>query len=51
MTSLLTAFPDAHQVDDELIAEGDTVVERYTVRGTRQGAFLGTAASANERSK
>ena len=27
--------------DDELIAEGDKVVERYTVRGTHQGAFLG----------
>lgn len=41
MTALWTAFPDAQQVNDELIAEGDKVVERYTVRGTHQGAFLG----------
>jgi steroid delta-isomerase-like uncharacterized protein len=41
MMAFWTAFPDAHQVNDELIAEGDKVVERYTVRGTHQGAFLG----------
>jgi steroid delta-isomerase-like uncharacterized protein len=38
---LLTAFPD-HQVTVEyMIAEGDKVVARLTVRGTHQGAFLG----------
>ena len=41
LTALWTAFPDAHQVNEELIAEEDKVVERYTVRGTHQGAFLG----------
>jgi steroid delta-isomerase-like uncharacterized protein len=41
MTALWTAFPDAHLVNDDLIAEGDQVVERYTVRGTHQGAFMG----------
>jgi steroid delta-isomerase-like uncharacterized protein len=41
MMALWTAFPDARQVNDELIAEGDKVVERYTVRGTHRGAFLG----------
>jgi steroid delta-isomerase-like uncharacterized protein len=41
LTALWTAFPDAQQVNDELIAEGDKVVERYTVRGTHRGAFLG----------
>jgi steroid delta-isomerase-like uncharacterized protein len=41
MTALWTAFPDAHQVNDELIAEGDQVVERYTVHGTHRGEFMG----------
>ena len=38
----LTAFPDAKVTPDELIAAGDRVVARSAVRGTHQGAFLGT---------
>ena len=32
-----TAFPDLHVTVEEVIAEGDRVVTRYTVRGTHQG--------------
>jgi predicted ester cyclase len=38
-----TAFPDYHVTIEDLIAEGDKVVVRYTARGTHRGVFLGTA--------
>ena len=40
-TPFLTAFPDHHTVIEDLIAEGDKVVSRYTFRGTHQGDFMG----------
>jgi steroid delta-isomerase-like uncharacterized protein len=33
----LTAFPDAQVSVEDMIAEGDKVVTRYTIRGTHQG--------------
>jgi steroid delta-isomerase-like uncharacterized protein len=36
----LAAFPDLHVTIDELIAEGDTVMARWTQRGTHRGPFL-----------
>jgi steroid delta-isomerase-like uncharacterized protein len=39
------AFPDAELVVHDLIAEGDRVVERWTIRGTHQGEFMGIAAT------
>jgi steroid delta-isomerase-like uncharacterized protein len=39
--NLLTAFPDMQLIQEELIAEGDRVVERWTIRGTHQGTFMG----------
>jgi len=35
------AFPDVHFATDELIAEGDAVVQRYTMRGTSEGSLMG----------
>ncbi|MCA1844922.1 MAG: ester cyclase, partial [Actinobacteria bacterium] len=35
--SLLESFPDLHITTHELIAEGDVVVQSYTVRGTHRG--------------
>ena len=35
------AFPDLHFTIEDIIAEGDTVVVRYTTRGTHQGTFMG----------
>ena len=36
-----TAFPDFHNTIEDLIAEGDKVVVRFTTRGTHQGTFMG----------
>jgi steroid delta-isomerase-like uncharacterized protein len=41
------AFPDIHFEIEELVAEGDTVVARWTLTGTQQGPFLGVPASGN----
>src|SRR5437763_2855473 len=40
-TTLFTAFPDLHYTLEDLIAEGDKVVHRFTSRGTHQGDFMG----------
>ncbi len=34
-----TAFPDLNATVEDVIAEGDRVVTRYTVRGTHQGGI------------
>jgi steroid delta-isomerase-like uncharacterized protein len=39
------AFPDIHWVPEEMVAEGDTVVTRFTWSGTHRGAFLGVPAT------
>jgi steroid delta-isomerase-like uncharacterized protein len=36
-----TAFPDVHMAVEDLIAEGDKVVSRYTFCATHQGDFMG----------
>jgi steroid delta-isomerase-like uncharacterized protein len=40
---LRAAFPDWHSTPEELFAEGDAVVERWTGRGTQRGEFQGIA--------
>jgi steroid delta-isomerase-like uncharacterized protein len=42
---LRMSFPDMHWVADEMIAEDDTVVTRFTWTGTQRGAFLGIPAT------
>ena len=37
----LTAFPDLHLTVEDMIAEGDKVVTRFTTHGTQQRAFGG----------
>src|SRR5947209_792073 len=37
----LTAFPDLYFMVEDIIAEGDKVVARLTMRGTQQGDFMG----------
>jgi steroid delta-isomerase-like uncharacterized protein len=39
----VAAFPDLHYHIDELLAEGETVVERFTITGTHDGPFMGLA--------
>ena len=35
------AFPDGRNTSDELLADGDRVVQRWTFRGTHRGEFQG----------
>jgi len=43
VTLYRTAFPDLKMTIDDLIAEGDTVVMRWTGRGTHRGDLSGIA--------
>jgi steroid delta-isomerase-like uncharacterized protein len=45
---VLGAFPDIHYTTHELIAEGDVVVQSWTVRGTHKGEFVGLAPTGDE---
>jgi steroid delta-isomerase-like uncharacterized protein len=45
VTALMTGFPDLHWVVDEQVAEGETVVTRFTMTGTHQGEFMGIPAT------
>src|SRR5262245_43731883 len=40
---LLRAFPDIHYTIEDLVAEGDRVVVRWTWKGTHTGDFNGIA--------
>lgn len=40
-----TAFPDAHATIEDIIASGDKVAVRLTLRGTHQGPFFGIEAT------
>jgi predicted ester cyclase len=42
------AFPDTQFAIDDLIAEGDKVVVRYTYWGTHTGEFIGIAPSGKK---
>jgi len=39
--AMRAAFPDIYWVLEEMIAEGDKVVSRFTWTGTHRGSFLG----------
>jgi len=41
ISMFLGAFPDLHLTLEDIIAEGDKMVTRWTMRGTHQGASLG----------
>jgi steroid delta-isomerase-like uncharacterized protein len=43
-----TAWPDIRYTIDDLIAEGDKVVMRWTVRGTHKGELLGIPATGKQ---
>jgi len=43
ITPFLASFPDVHMEVVELVAEGDTVVGRFTCSATHLGAWLGHA--------
>jgi len=41
IVALRSAFPDLQLTVEDMIAEGDKVVVRFTARGTHKGEFLG----------
>jgi steroid delta-isomerase-like uncharacterized protein len=41
-------FPDLHITTDDLIAEGDQVVKRWTAHVTHKGEYMGMPATGNE---
>ena len=41
VTTWRTAFPDMRETVEDLIAEGDKVVGRFSMRGTHGGEFMG----------
>ena len=48
LSMLFTAFPDLQFTIEDMIAEGDTVVVRYSTRGTHQGPFRGIAPTGKQ---
>jgi predicted ester cyclase len=46
--TLWSAFPNVEATIEDMIAEGDSVSFRVTVRGTHRGEFMGVAASGNQ---
>ena len=45
IAQMRAAFPDIHWVLDEMVAEGEKVVSRFTWSGTHRGTFLGVPAT------
>lgn len=43
-----SAFPDLYIITEDLVAEGDKVVQRYTVRGTHKGDLMGIAPTGKQ---
>jgi steroid delta-isomerase-like uncharacterized protein len=43
-----TAFPDLHLTIEDIIAEGDTVMTRWTCRGTHKGDLNGIAPTGKQ---
>ena len=46
--TFLTAFPDGQVTTEDLITEGDKVVERFSFRGTNTGSFMGAPATGKK---
>jgi steroid delta-isomerase-like uncharacterized protein len=42
------AFPDGRTTIDDIIAEGDKVVVRATMKGTHKGEFMGIPATGKQ---
>jgi len=45
----VTAFPDVHASIEDLVAEGDEVVVRWTLRGTHEGELRGGIPATGRR--
>lgn len=48
VTVVRAAFPDWYATTEDMIAEGDKVVVRFTGRGTHKGEFMGIPATGKQ---
>ena len=48
ISMLFAAFPDMKLTTEDLVAEGDKVVARYTMKGTHRGEFMGIPPTGKE---
>ena len=48
MRTFLAAFPDYSHTIEDMIAEGDKVVTRYSFRGTHKGEYMGIPATGRQ---
>jgi steroid delta-isomerase-like uncharacterized protein len=48
LSMYITAFPDSRFTVDDIIAEGDMVVARWTARGTHRGELQGIAPTGKQ---
>ena len=48
LVTLVSAFPDSSKAIDGMVAEGDKVTVRYTIRGTHKGTFGRIAATGRQ---
>src|SRR5690349_4380743 len=46
--SVFAAFPDVHFTPEDMVAEGDRVVVRFSIRGTHKGEYAGMPASGRQ---
>jgi steroid delta-isomerase-like uncharacterized protein len=48
ISSVITGFPEARYILEDLIAEGDKVVQRLSIQGVHQGEFQGVPATGKQ---
>ena len=48
MVTLVSAFPDLNMPIDDMVAEGDKVVIRYTLQGTHKGTYMRIPATGKQ---
>ncbi len=46
--TFLAAFPDGQVTTEDVITEGDKVVERFSFKGTNTGSFMGVPATGKK---
>ncbi|MBA7559052.1 MAG: ester cyclase [Dehalococcoidia bacterium] len=48
VTMFRNAFPDLHMTVEDMVAEGDKVAHRLTIRGTHKGELMGIAPTGKQ---
>lgn len=48
LASVFAAFPDIHFTPEDMVAEGDRVVVRFSIVGTHKGEFIGVAPTGKK---